>query len=222
MKLLIDHADIEQIRNIYEYFPVAGVTTNPAILARTKRDPYAVLKEIRELIGKEADLHAQVISTTADGMISEADRIRAELGDNTYVKIPVTKEGLKAIKNLQGRGNITATAVYTPIQAYLAGEAGAACVAPYVNRIENLGQDGVQTVKEMQDIFVNNHMKTTVIAASFKNTHQVISLARCGVAAATAVPDIIEGFIKNDSVTAAVNDFVSGFEAVFGEGATMK
>jgi len=222
MRLLIDDAGIDLIKEIYEYFPVAGVTTNPAILAKTGREPYEVLNEIREFIGPDADLHAQVIGTLAADMILEAARIRAELGENTYVKIPVTREGLKAIRLLRGSGNITATAVYTPMQAYLAGEAGAACVAPYVNRIDNLGQDGVQTVKDIQDIFSNNRMSATVIAASFKNTHQVLELAKYGVNAATAAPDIIEGFIRNDSVTAAVDAFAGGFEAQYGKGSDMK
>lgn len=222
MKLIIDNADIDQIKTLYEYFPISGVTTNPTILTKTGRPAYEVLKEIRAFIGPDADLHAQVISSTAEKMIEEAIYIKQQLGDNTYVKIPVTREGLKAIKSLsKSHGRITATAVYTTMQAYLAGEAGADYVAPYVNRIDNLAQDGVQTVKDIQDIFRNNQMGTKILAASFKNTRQVIELIKYGIDSATAAPDIIEAFIKNDSVDAAVRAFTDDFYNAYGEGCTM-
>ena len=126
MKLIVDHADLDQIKEMFEYFPVSGVTTNPTIITRTGKDPYEVLKSIREFIGPDAELHAQVISSDAEGMMAEAKVMRETVGGNFYVKIPTTKEGLKAIKNLKKEGfKVTATAVYTSIQAYLAAEAGA-------------------------------------------------------------------------------------------------
>ena len=126
MKLIVDHADLDQIKEMFEYFPVSGVTTNPTIITRTGKDPYEVLKSIREFIGADAELHAQVISSDAEGMMTEAKVMRETVGGNFYVKIPTTKEGLKAIKNLKKEGfKVTATAVYTSIQAYLAAEAGA-------------------------------------------------------------------------------------------------
>ena len=218
MKLIIDYADIKTIKEMYEYFPISGVTTNPTILTKTGRNPYEVLKEIREFIGKDADLHAQVINTKADDIVKEAQCMKEQLGNNTYVKIPVTREGLKAIKELSSScGHITATAVYTSMQAYLAGEAGADYVAPYVNRIDNLSQDGIQVVKDIQDIFRCNHMKTKILAASFKNVHQVIELAKYGIDSATVAPDVIEAFIKNDSVSAAVEQFTHDFVSAYGD-----
>ena len=146
MKLIVDHADLDQIKEMFEYFPVSGVTTNPTIITRTGKDPYEVLKSIREFIGPDAELHAQVISSDAEGMMAEAKVMRETVGGNFFVKIPTTKEGLKAIKNLKKEGfKVTATAVYTSIHAYLAAEAGADYVAPYLNRIDNLGYDGIQT-----------------------------------------------------------------------------
>jgi TalC/MipB family fructose-6-phosphate aldolase len=160
MKFIIDDANIELIKNIYEYFPVDGVTSNPTILAKAGRNPFEVLKEIREFIGKDAELHVQVISKIAEDMIEEAEHILKELGDNTFIKVPVTREGLKAIKVLKAKGvNITATAIYTSMQAYLAGKAGADYVAPYINRIDNLGFDGIEVAKEIHDIFKKNGLK---------------------------------------------------------------
>lgn len=222
MKLIVDHADLDQIKQMFEYFPVSGVTTNPTIITRTGKDPYEVLKSIREFIGADAELHAQVISSDAEGMMAEAKVMRETVGGNFYVKIPTTKEGLKAIKNLKKEGfKVTATAVYTSIQAYLAAEAGADYVAPYLNRIDNLGYDGIQTACDIHDIFENNGYQTKVLAASFKNTQQVLELAKYGVGAATVAPDVIRNFVNNVAVDSAVDAFVKDFNATYGDGKTM-
>jgi len=222
MKLIVDCANLEQIKEMYNYYPIDGVTTNPSILANEGKNPYEVLKGIRAFIGEDAELHVQVISLDAEGMMQEAYRIQKELGANTYVKVPVTREGLKAIKSLVAEGvNITATAIYTQMQAYLAGKAGAHYAAPYVNRIDNLGADGVKAAKEIHDIFTKNNLKTEVLAASFKNSQQVLELAKYGVGASTISPDVIEGLIKLDSVTCAVATFIKDFEGLCGEGKTM-
>lgn len=222
MKLIIDHANLEKIKKLYSYYPVDGVTTNPSILAKEKRNPYEVLKEIREFIGKDGELHVQVISKIAEDMIKEAYKIIEVLGENTYVKIPVTREGLKAIKILSKEGiNITATAIYTQMQAYLAGKAGAKYAAPYVNRIDNLGANGIQVAKDIDDIYKKNNINTEVLAASFKNSQQVLELAKYGIGAATVSPSVMEGLIKLDAVECAVQAFIDDFEEVCGEGATM-
>ena len=222
MKFIIDDANVEAIKNLYEYFPVEGVTTNPSILAKSKRPPYEVLGEIREFIGKDADLHVQVVSKCAEDMVTEAEEMLKRLGENTYIKVPVTREGLKAIKALKMEDvNVTATAVYTRMQALLAGKAGADYTAPYVNRIDNLGADGLKTAKDIHDIFKRNGMRTEVLAASFKNSQQILELCEYGVGASTIAPDIMEGMIKNECVTAAVERFVSDFEQLCGTGKTM-
>lgn len=223
MKFIIDDANVEAIKNLYEYFPVEGVTTNPSILAKSRRSPYEVLKEIREFIGKDADLHVQVVSKNAADMVTEAVEIQERLGENTFIKVPTTREGLKAMKLLSAKGvKITATAIYTPMQAFLAAKAGAAYAAPYVNRIDNLGADGIETVKKIHNIFQKNGLKTEVLAASFKNSQQVLELCAYGIGAATIAPDVIEGLIRNDAVTSAVDVFTKDFEGLCGEGKTMR
>ena len=223
MKLIIDDAHIDQIKKIYEFYPVDGVTTNPTILAKSGRQPYDVLKEIREFIGAEAELHVQVIARTAEGMVEDAHRIRKELGENTYVKIPSVQEGFKAMKLLHNEGvNITATAIYTPMQAFLAAKSGAAYAAPYINRIDNMGYNGIQVARHIHDIFRNNALKTEVLAASFKNSQQLLELCEYGVGAATVSPDVIFGLVKNQAITSAVDDFIADFEKLVGAGKTMK
>ncbi|MCI8299109.1 MAG: fructose-6-phosphate aldolase [Lachnospiraceae bacterium] len=222
MKLLIDDAHIELIKHIYEFYPVDGVTTNPTILANSGRKPYDVLHEIRAFIGTEAQLHVQAVAGEAALMVKEAQRIVKELGANTYVKIPAVPEGFKAMKELAELGiPFTATAVYTPMQAYLAGKCGAAYAAPYVNRIDNMGYDGIHTAKKIHDIFRKNEIKTEVLAASFKNSQQVLELCEYGVGASTAAPDIIDGLVKNQAITSAVAAFVEDFQGLTGEGKDM-
>lgn len=223
MKFIIDDADIAKIKDIYNTFAVDGVTTNPSILAKSGRQPYEVLTEIREFIGPDAELHVQVIAPDAEGMVRDGHRIVEVLGKNTYVKVPTTKEGLRAMKMLHGEGiRVTATAIYTRMQAFLAAKAGADYTAPYVNRIDNLGGDGVKTAQDIHDIFRKNGLNCQVLAASFKNSQQVQELCEYGIGAATISPDVIEALIKNDSVTMAVEAFVKDFEGLCGKGVTME
>ena len=225
MKILIDDADIEAIKALYPVYPIDGVTTNPSILAKSGRQPYDVLKEIRAFIGEEAELHVQVVGRTADAMLADALRIHKELGANTYTKIPTNPAGLEAMKRLrkaQPYAHITATAIYTPMQAFLAAKAGADYAAPYINRIDNLGADGIQTAKIIQDMFTNNGLKCEILAASFKNSQQVQALAQYGVGAATIAPAVIEGLVKNAAVAAAIDDFTRDFDGLCGKGITMK
>lgn len=222
MKFIIDDANIEAIKRIYEYYPVDGVTTNPSILAKSKRPPFEVLKEIRAFIGKEAELHVQAVALEARGMVEDAYAIIKKLGDTTYVKIPSIPEGFKAMKELKKEGiRITATAIYTPMQAYLAAKCGADYAAPYINRIDNMGYNGIQTAKNIHDIFKNNDLKTQVLAASFKNSQQVLELCEYGIGASTISPDVIDALVKNTAITSAVGDFIKDFEELTGKGKTM-
>lgn len=223
MKLLIDDAHIEDIRRIYEYYPVDGVTTNPSILSKVGRNPRETLTEIRDFIGKEGILFVQAVAPTAEGMVEDAKAITKALGKNTIVKVPSVREGFKAIQILKREGIRTCgTVVYTPLQAYLAAKSGADYVAPYVNRIDNMGYNGIEIVKTIQDILVKNEFETQVLAASFKNSQQVQELAGYGVGAATCAPAVIEGFVKNLAIDGAVADFVADFEKLTREGCTMK
>ena len=223
MKLLIDDANLDAIKRIYDLYPCDGVTTNPSILAKAgEKWPFDALLAIRAFIGEEADLHAQVIGRDAKTMAGEGRRIAGLLGRNTYIKIPAVPQGLKAMRILSGEGlRVTATAVYTVQQAYLSGKAGADFAAPYVNRIDNLGGDGVETACRIHDLYRINGMKTQILAASFKNTRQVLALAEHGAAAATASPAVIEGMMRNADVDAAVEAFISDFETLCGPGKTM-
>lgn len=218
MKLFIDDADIEAIKELNEYYPIDGVTTNPSILAKAKKDPKETLMAIRKVIGDDKLIFAQAADTGFEGMIKDAHVIVDLLGKNTVVKIPSTKVGFKAIMALKKEGIATCgTVVYTPMQAYLAAKAGASYAAPYVNRIDNMGYDGVGVVKTIQNIFENNGMECEVLAASFKNSQQVLELAEYGVGSATCSADVIKAFVKNSAIDDAVQAFVDDFKALTGK-----
>lgn len=211
MKLLIDDANIENIKYLYEYFPVSGVTTNPSILFKNKKDPIETLIEIREFIGDD-QLHIQVLSDNASDIVKEAKLLKEKFGENTFIKIPTNKEGLKAMKLLENdKTKITATAIYSPTQAFLASLAGADYVAPYVNRIDNLGYDGVETTMRIQNILNETNPDTKVLAASFKNTSQVLKLAEYGIDSATCSYEVFEKFLNDNNVNKAVDAFINDF-----------
>lgn len=222
MKFLIDHADVNQIRDLMEYYPIDGVTTNPSILKNAGNPPMEALLAIRDLIGPDRQLHCQVVSQDADGMCAEARHLVKAIPGNTFVKIPSTQEGFKAMKILSQEGiQITATIVFTPMQAYLAAKCGVKYVAPYVNHISNSGHDSTETVKVIQDILDNNGMDTQVIAANFRNAWQLTEVAAYGVGAITASPDTIRQLGSNAMVDTFLARFTRDFESLAGAGRTM-
>ena len=205
MKFCIDDANVEKIRRIYDYYPVDGVSTNPSILAKTGRDPYEVLKEIRSIIGEDGELFVQATATTA-----------------TLVKIPCIPEGFKAMKQLKKEGiRFIGTAIYTAMQGFLAAKCGAEYVAPYVNRIDNMGFDGIQVSKDIHDAITANGLDSGLLAASFKNSQQVLELTKYGVKAVTVSPDVIDALVKNAAIDAAIDQFTKDFSGLVGEGKTM-
>lgn len=213
MELYIDDANTEEICRLIDLYPIDGVTTNPSILSKTGKNPAEVLREIRSIIGAEKYIFAQVIPTDANGMVRDAHAIISLLGERTVVKLPSIPEGFKAIRKLSAEGMLTCgTVVYTPMQAYLAAKSGAAYVAPYINRIDNMGFDGVHVVEQIQDILTLHGYSTKILAASFKNSQQVLSLCAYGIEAATCAPSVIDSFAKNAAINKAVSDFQEDFE----------
>lgn len=222
MQLLIDHASLPAIRQALDDFPIDGVTTNPSILAREGGSPLETLRSIRRLLPEDAVLHAQGVATSAESLVDEARALRGEFGDNFFVKIPVTPAGLRAIRILGKEGfPITATGVYSPMQAFVAAKAGARYVAPYVNRLDNMGVDGVEVVAQIQEIFRANALDSDVLAASFKNSRQVLSLARLGVGAVTMAPSVLASLVGHAATTAAISEQNGDLAKLIGQERTM-
>ena len=182
------------------------------------------MAEYREFV-EQTGLTAFVQTTaeTADGMLAQAKALQAYFGEHFVVKLPAVPEGYRAVRLCKAAGiPVCVTVVHSMTQALVAAAAGAYYVAPYVSRIDNLGADGIQTAKIIQDMFTNNGLKCEILAASFKNSQQVQALAQYGVGAATIAPAVIEGLVKNAAVAAAIDDFTRDFEGLCGKGITMK
>jgi fructose-6-phosphate aldolase 2 len=217
MLVMLDTADHQTIREGFEFFPLAGVTTNPSIVAKAKGDFWAIQEGIRDLIGEESLLFAQVVGETADEMVADAKALYARLGKNTYAKVPVTKEGLKAMTMIKKEGiGVLATAIFTPLQALLAARAGADWVAPYVNRIDNITGDGVGVIAAIRDIYDQAGIDTKIVAASFKNAQQVLECAKLGAEAVTVPGDILEKMLEHLMTDWSMDQFDRDWKAQYG------
>lgn len=218
MLVLIDNANLYEIEELYNSYPYDGVTTNPTILRNEHQDPLKLLKSIRELLPSDSQLHAQVISDTTEGIIEEAHFMLDAISPDLFIKIPVSAEGLRAIHKLKQEGvNITATAIYTAMQAFMAGKAGARYAAPYVNRLDNMGADGVQVATDIHNMFRVHNMESDVLAASFKNSQQILELCKNGVGAVTAAPDVLRQLIKHDATFTAEENFEKDYYSLIEE-----
>jgi fructose-6-phosphate aldolase 2 len=218
MKVLIDSANLVEIERLIDDYPIDGVTTNPTILAKEQGDYLRHLREIRDRIGDERMLFVQTVSQNASEIVEEAKRIRAHIGADVYIKVPVILDGYKALKQLNRRGFKTlATAVFTAQQGLMAAKCGAQFVAPYVNRIDNMSGDGARVVADLTRLFHIYQLDTQVLAASFKNIHQVHRCSEAKVHAITASPEIIDSLHNHPSTEKSVAQFLIDWQGVFGK-----
>lgn len=219
MEFIIDTVNLEEIKETVEYLPIVGVTSNPSIVKKTNpQDFFEHMKEIRKIIGQERSLHIQVISTDCDTIIKEAHRILKEVDDKVYIKVPVSYEGIKAIKLLKAEGiNVTATAVYDLMQAYMALEAKADYIAPYVNRIGNLGADPFELIAELSNRIMMDGYESKIVAASFKGVQQVKDALNNGAQAVTVPVEVLKQIFANPNIEKAVNDFNQDWYSMYGD-----
>lgn len=218
MKYIIDTANLDQIKRCIEFFPVAGVTTNPTIISREHTDFISLIKNIREIIGPDLMLHVQATGDTAEKIIEEAKILRDAVGGNFYVKVPISPQGLKATTKLKEMGmKVTETAIFTQQQALIAALAGADFVAPYVNRLDNIVSDGVQVVGEIVDMFKAHDIKCNVLAASFKTIEQIHKIAMTGCQSVTINPELFDTLTYHPMTQYAIDDFNADWEAVYGK-----
>lgn len=222
MLYLIDTANINDIKKAYDFYPMSGVTTNPTIISKEKKNFLDILKDIREIIGEESMLHVQAVGMTAEKMVAEAEYLTKAIGGNLYIKIPVIPEGIKAMNILKKKGiKTTATAIFTSQQALMAAVAGAAFVAPYVNRIDNISGNGVNVTAEIVELFKLHNLSTKVLAASFKNVQQVHSVSLVGAESITVNLEILEKMLEHPLTDWSVDQFINDWENVYGEGKTI-
>lgn len=217
MRILLDTANLKDIEYFNTHFPIEGVTTNPTILSKEGGDVVALLKSIRAIIG-DKELHVQATEAKFEKIVEEAEAIVELLGKNTFVKIPATPDGLRAVKALKARGfGITVTAILSATQAMLAARAGADYVAPYVNRMDNLGVDGVGAVADLVDIFAADGSTTQILAASFKTKKQALDVARVGCHAATINSAVMHELLAHPATDSSIKQFATDWENSFGD-----
>ena len=214
----MDTADLNEIRYFNTYYPIEGVTTNPTILAREGGDVLTLLKQIREVIGVDKELHVQVTETEYDRILEEAAALVAYLGQNTFIKVPADDVGLRATAELKRRGiRVTMTAVLSAAQAMLASNAGATYVAPYVSRLENICDDGIGVVVDIVKIFRSCGADTKILAASFKTAKEVLDVAVVGAHSSTVAPDVMKRLLAHTSTDTSILGFKSDWNKAFGD-----
>lgn len=215
MEFYLDTADAVAVKRLARIFPLAGVTTNPSIVAGSRKPVDVVLPELYDALGGKGRLFAQVMAPTADGMVEDAKKLRSIIHD-LVVKVPVTAEGLAAIQLLKKEGIPTlGTAVYGAGQGLLSALAGADYVAPYVNRLDVQGGDGIQTVNDLQRLLTLHAPQAKILAASFKTSRQVLDCLLAGCQAITVPIDVAEQFISAPAVLAAVDKFEQDWQHAF-------
>ncbi len=212
MKFFIDTANVEEIKEAHALGLVDGVTTNPSLIARAGRNFIEVIKEITGIV--DGPISAEVVALDHEGMIREAEEL-AKIHPNIVVKVPMTPEGLKATKVLHAKGiKVNVTLIFTPIQALMAAKAGAAYVSPFVGRLDDISQDGMNIIDEIRTIFDNYGFETEIIVASIRNPVHVLNSALIGADIATIPYSVMIQLSKHPLTDAGIDKFLKDWEKV--------
>ncbi len=213
MKLFIDTADLKEIREIASWGIVEGATTNPTLLSKQEGHPHDILREICEIV--KGPVSAEVVSQDHEGMVREAREL-AKIHEHIVIKIPFGIEGLKAVKQLSGEGIKTnVTLVFSPSQALLAARAGANYISPFVGRLDDISNDGMEIVAQIVEIF-NNYpdIETEVIVASIRHPMHVVEAALLGAPIATIPPKVFRQMVKHPLTDIGIERFLKDWEKV--------
>lgn len=211
MKFFIDTANIDEIKEVHSWGIVAGVTTNPSLIAREGRDFKQVIEEITSIV--PGPVSAEVVSTDADGMIREGVEYAA-WADNVVVKVPMNAEGLKATSALAAQDIKTnVTLIFTPNQALLAARAGATFVSPFLGRLDDISFDGMELVRNIVDIFWTHDINTEIIAASIRHPMHMVEAALAGAEIATAPYSVYKQMLKHPLTDSGIERFLADWEA---------
>ncbi len=210
MKIFIDTANVNEIREANDMGVICGVTTNPSLIAKEGRDFKEVIKEITEIV--DGPISAEVISLEADKMVEEALPL-AKIHDNIVIKLPMTIEGLKACKVLTSKGIKTnVTLIFTSSQALLAARAGATFVSPFLGRLDDVGVDSVNLIKEISEIFEKHNIKSEIIAASIRNPWHAKEAALAGAHVGTIPYSTIIAMTKHELTDKGIEKFLKDWE----------
>ena len=217
MKFFVDTANVEDIKKANDMGVICGVTTNPSLIAKEGRNFAEVIKEITDIVDGPISGEVKATTVDAEGMIKEGREIAA-IHPNMVVKIPMTVEGLKAVKVLHAEGIKTnVTLVFTSAQALLAARAGASYVSPFLGRLDDISMPGIDLIYDITEIFQMHNIETEIIAASVRNPIHVIDCAKAGADIATVPYKGLEQMTKHPLTDQGIAKFQADYKAVFGE-----
>ena len=217
MKFFVDTANVEEIRKANAMGIICGVTTNPSLIAKEGRDFNQVIAEIASIVDGPISGEVKATTSDAEGMIKEGREIAA-IHPNMVVKIPMTVEGLKAVKVLHAEGIKTnVTLIFSAAQALLAARAGATYVSPFLGRLDDISMPGIDLINEITEIFMMHDIQTEIIAASIRNPIHVIDCAKAGADIATVPYKVLEQMTKHPLTDQGIAKFQADYKAVFGE-----
>ena len=217
MRFFIDTANVDEIRQANDMGIICGVTTNPSLIAKEGRDFNQVIAEIASIVDGPISGEVKATTTDAEGMIKEGREIAA-IHPNMVVKIPMTVEGLKAVKVLHAEGIKTnVTLIFSAAQALLAARAGATYVSPFLGRLDDISMPGIDLINEITEIFMMHDIQTEIIAASIRNPIHVIDCAKAGADIATVPYKVLEQMTKHPLTDQGIAKFQADYKAVFGE-----
>jgi len=217
MKIFVDTADLDEIRELASWGIIDGVTTNPTLVKRSGRSFNEIIEEIFKIV--DGPISLEVVSEKADDMVKEAKQLVSKIPQkyrkNIAIKIPMTSEGLKAVKKLsKEKIQTNVTLVFSSNQALLAAKAGATFVSPFIGRLDDIGQEGMQIVEEIMEIYTNYDIETEVIVASIRHPIHVIEAARLGADIATVPPGIIRKMVKHSLTDKGIKSFLDDWKKV--------
>jgi len=215
MKIFLDTANLEVIKKYNDMGLLDGITTNPSLLSKEGGDPQKTMEEICRII--KGDVSLEVVSVKYEGMMEEGRRLR-KYGDNVVVKVPMTADGLKACKALTAEGiPVNVTLIFSPNQALLAAKAGAKYVSPFIGRLDDVGKDGMNLIREIKQIFPNYNFKTQVLVASIRHPMHVVDAAKIGAEVVTLPPGVLEKMLKHQLTDIGLKNFLADWEKLKSE-----
>ena len=215
MKIFLDTANLESIKKYNDMGLLDGITTNPTLLSKEGGDPQKTMEEICRIV--KGDVSLEVVATDYEGMMEEGRRLR-KYGDNVVVKCPMTAEGLKACKALTAEGiPVNITLVFSPNQAILAAKAGAKYVSPFIGRLDDVGKDGMNLIREIKQIYPNYKFKTQILVASIRHPMHVVDAAKIGADVVTLPASVLEKMLKHQLTDIGLKNFLADWEKLKSE-----
>ncbi len=215
MKIFLDTANLESIRKYNDMGLLDGITTNPSLLSKEGGDPQKTMEEITRII--KGDVSLEVVAVNYEGMMEEGRRLR-KYGDNVVVKVPMTADGLKACKALTAEGiPVNVTLIFSPNQAILAAKAGAKYVSPFIGRLDDVGKDGMNLIREIKQIYPNYNFKTQILVASIRHPMHVVDSAKIGADVVTLPPAVLEKMLKHQLTDIGLKNFLADWEKLKSE-----